>query len=73
LQLQRGAFANPSSYFRKYADLSPTEAVATASDIWNSINLPNLEQNVLPTRSRAKLILRKSENHAISKVLLRKS
>lgn len=73
LQLQRGAFSNPSSYFRKYADLSPAEALATASDIWNTINLPNLEQNVLPTRSRAKLILRKSEDHAISKVLLRKS
>lgn len=73
LQLQRGAFANPSSYFRKYADLSHDEAVATASKIWKSTNLPNLEQNVLPTRSRAKLILRKAEDHAISKVLLRKT
>jgi type I pantothenate kinase len=72
-QLQRGAFVNPSSYFRKYADLSPAEALATASEIWNSINLPNLEQNVLPTRSRAKLILRKSADHAIHKVLLRKN
>lgn len=71
-QLQRGAFVNPSSYFRKYADLSPEQALEKAAEIWHTINLPNLEQNIAPTRSRARLILRKAENHAIESVLLRK-
>ncbi|SJM58359.1 type I pantothenate kinase [Gulosibacter sp. 10] len=72
LRLQKGAFANPSSYFRRYADLSQEEALATARRIWRSINLPNLEQNVLPTRSRARLILRKAPDHSVDRVLLRK-
>lgn len=72
LKLQRGAFANPQSYFHRYASLSEEEARAKAHDIWTRINEPNLLQNVLPTRSRADLVLRKGENHKVSSVLLRK-
>lgn len=72
LSLQKGAFANPSSYFRRYADLSHEEALATARRIWQTTNLPNLEQNILPTRSRARLILRKASDHSVDRVLLRK-
>lgn len=72
LRLQQGAFSNPSSYFRRYADLSREEAIETSKGIWESINLPNLEQNILPTRSRARLILRKASDHTVDRVLLRK-
>lgn len=72
LKLQQGAFANPKSYFHRFADLSRDEAVALASEIWKSINEPNLLQNVLPTRSRADLVLRKGPDHAVNTVLLRK-
>lgn len=72
LSLQKGAFANPSSYFRRYADLSEQDALATAREIWRSINLPNLEENVLRTRSRARLILRKAADHSVERVRLRK-
>jgi type I pantothenate kinase len=72
LKLQRGAFANPKSYFHRYASLTEDQARARASEIWNSINEPNLVQNVRPTRSRAKLVLRKDADHAVSSVLLRK-
>lgn len=72
LRLQQGAFSNPSSYFRRYADLSHDEALATARNIWQEINLPNLEENILPTRSRARLILRKAPDHTVDRVLLRK-
>jgi type I pantothenate kinase len=72
LRLQRGAFADPDSYFHRYADLSEEEAVARARSIWAEINGPNLEQNVLPTRARASLVLRKSADHSVSTVLLRK-
>jgi type I pantothenate kinase len=72
LKLQRGAFANPQSYFHRYASLSEEQARAKARDIWTRINEPNLLQNVLPTRSRADLVLRKGKNHKVSSVLLRK-
>jgi len=72
LKLQRGAFANPQSFFHRYASLSEEEAREKARDIWSRINEPNLVQNVLPTRSRADLVLRKGGDHKVSSVLLRK-
>jgi type I pantothenate kinase len=72
LRLQRSAFADPSSFFHRYAALSETEAVARARSIWNEINGPNLAQNILPTRARASLVLRKGSDHTVSTVLLRK-
>jgi type I pantothenate kinase len=72
LSLQRGAFSNPKSYFHRYASLSEEDAIAQARAIWSSINEPNLLQNVLPTRARASLVLRKGSNHAVTSVLLRK-
>ena len=72
LRLQRGAFANPQSYFHRFASLSEDEARARARSIWGAINEPNLVQNILPTRPRASLVLRKDSSHAVSSVLLRK-
>jgi type I pantothenate kinase len=72
LKLQRGAFANPKSYFHRYSELTEEEARARAATIWTRINEPNLLQNIRPTRSRAKLVLRKDADHAVSSVLLRK-
>ena len=72
LKLQQSAFADPLSYFHRYARLSEAEARARAREIWDTINEPNLIQNILPTRSRATLVLRKETQHAVSSVLLRK-
>lgn len=72
LRLQRGAFSNPRSYFHRYASLSEDEARTRAREIWHTINEPNLVQNILPTRPRATLVLRKGSDHAVSSVLLRK-
>ncbi|WP_166877163.1 type I pantothenate kinase [Salinibacterium sp. ZJ450] len=72
LKLQRGAFTNPKSFFHRFAELTEDEAIVRAKEIWHSINEPNLLQNVLPTRPRASLVLRKSSEHAVSSVLLRK-
>jgi type I pantothenate kinase len=72
LRLRETAFANPASYFRRYADLSADEARETALEIWDTINGPNLEQNILPTRSRATLVLRKDRDHSVRYVRLRK-
>jgi type I pantothenate kinase len=72
LKLQRGAFADPQSYFHRFASLTEEQAMDRARRIWSSINEPNLVENILPTRSRAKLVLRKDSDHAVSTVLLRK-
>jgi type I pantothenate kinase len=72
LRLRETAFRDPSSYFSKYAGLSAEEAVVTATELWESINGPNLAQNVLPTRSRATLVLRKDADHSVRYVRLRK-
>nr|WP_242600185.1 type I pantothenate kinase [Dermacoccus nishinomiyaensis] len=72
LRLRKTAFADPDSYFHRYARLDDDEAVTLATRIWESINLPNLIDNVQPTRGRATAILRKSSNHAVDSVKLRK-
>ncbi|MGC5615723.1 type I pantothenate kinase [Georgenia sp. Z1491] len=72
LKLRSTAFSVPDSYFRRYADLDDEEGAATASHIWETINAPNLEQNILPTRSRAKLVITKDGEHRMHRMLLRK-
>ena len=72
LRLRRTAFADPSSYFHRYAWLSDEQAVATAEGIWREINEVNLVENVLPTRGRATLVLTKGTDHAVSRIRLRK-
>ena len=72
LRLRQTAFRDPASYFHRYATLSEDEARATGLSIWRSINLVNLRENILPTRQRADLILRKGADHAVETVALRK-
>ena len=72
LTLRDTAFHNPKSYFHRYAALSDEEAIATAIAIWERTNLANLQENILPTRPRATLILKKGADHVIETVLLRR-
>ncbi|KQQ51936.1 type I pantothenate kinase [Plantibacter sp. VKM Ac-2880] len=72
MALKRGAFSNPNSFFNVFAELSDEEAADQARGFWRSINEPNLVDNIRPTRSRAKLVLRKDSDHTVSSVLLRK-
>jgi type I pantothenate kinase len=72
LTLRDTAFTDPRSYFHRYALLSDDEAVATATAIWERTNLANLEDNILPTRPRATLILKKGPNHQVQSVALRR-
>ena len=72
MDLRSGAFQDPGAYFHRYADLSDDAARTTAGGIWDSINGPNLLQNVLPTRGRARLVLTKNQQHEVTRVLLRK-
>src|ERR1700746_406292 len=72
LALRDTAFADPKSYFHRYALLSDDEAIATAVAIWERTNLANLEDNILPTRPRATAILKKGADHVVETVALRR-
>jgi type I pantothenate kinase len=70
--LRESAFTDPESYFHRYAEMPLDKALERATEIWETINLPNLTENILPTRSRATLVLKKGDNHRVESVLLRK-
>ena len=70
--LRSTAFSDPRSYFHQYASLEDDEADATAGRLWDTINGPNLRENILPTRSRADLIMRKGPDHLVDHVRLRR-
>jgi len=72
LQLRETAFRDPASYFRRYAELDHADAIAHAENIWATINGPNLEANILPTRGRASLVLTKGPRHDVTRIRLRK-
>ncbi|MBD1557470.1 type I pantothenate kinase [Vibrio sp. S9_S30] len=72
MKFRQGAFTQPGSYFGHYTKLTQSEALEKAKSIWQTINGKNLQQNILPTRERAQLILQKGQNHMVEKVLLRK-
>ncbi|MER6915548.1 type I pantothenate kinase [Streptomyces sp. NPDC000594] len=71
-KLRATAFQDPSSYFRKYTQVSEEEALEYARTMWRTINKPNLLENVAPTRGRATLVLRKGADHKVRRLSLRK-
>ena len=72
MRLRETAFRNPDSFFHRYSQLSEDAARAIAEGLWHNINLKNLRENILPTRPRADLILKKGADHLVEEVALRK-
>ena len=72
LRLREEALGDDTAYFHRFADLSVEEATDFAMRVWDQIDHPNLKQNIEPTRDRARLILEKGEDHAVTRVRLRK-
>ncbi len=70
--LQRSSFQDPTSYFYKYHSLRPEDVTEEAKNIWENINLPNLKENILPTRERARLVLRKGPRHTVEEIWFRR-
>jgi type I pantothenate kinase len=71
-RLRETAFRDPASYFHRFASLGDAEAEHIADELWTTINLVNLRDNILPTRPRADLILGKDADHRITDVALRR-
>lgn len=72
LKLRHTAFREPGAHFAKFANFSDDAARDSAREIWQSINLPNLIENILPTRVRASLVLFKGPDHLVERVRMRK-
>jgi type I pantothenate kinase len=72
MRLRKTAFRDPAAFFHRYAKMTDQEARERALSIWQSINLRNLEENILPTRQRANIILSKAADHRIETVKLRR-
>ncbi|MCP4935038.1 MAG: type I pantothenate kinase [bacterium] len=70
--LRQTAFQDPANYFYRYSKLDNKDAMQKASDLWQTINLVNLRENIECTRQRADLILHKARDHATEQILLRK-
>lgn len=70
--LRATSFQNPASYFHRYANMGKEESIAMATNIWNTINRPNLHENIIPTRYRADLILEKGSHHFVKQIKVRK-
>jgi type I pantothenate kinase len=70
--LRETAFQDTESYFHRYANLTDSQAMAIAHGLWAEINAVNLRENILPTKDRAQLVLRKGADHAVQWVKLRK-
>lgn len=73
LRLQPTAFRNPASYFHHYRDLPPSDAREVAERLWREHHRANLRENILPTRTRADIVLRKRSDHSIGEVWLRET
>ncbi|PUZ27250.1 pantothenate kinase [Chitinophaga costaii] len=71
-RLRHTAFQNEASFFHRYANLNDEETIQMAIKIWNTINKPNLVENIRPTRYRSSLILEKGKDHFVQSVQLRK-
>ena len=72
LLLQRTAFQKPISYFQRFKDLTVEQATDLAGTVWRQINLPNLLENIRPTRDRADLVVRLEGSHRIESLWLRR-
>ncbi len=70
--LRETVFRNPESFFQNYAHLTDEEGIEMARSIWREINGKNLVENIEPTKSRASLIVKKSANHRVDHVHLRR-
>ncbi|WP_367333452.1 type I pantothenate kinase [Limosilactobacillus sp.] len=70
--LLKTAFTDPSNYYYPYSKGSRDDAFKMAKNVWKSVDLPNLKDFILPTKTRANLILHKTHGHVVDRLYLRR-
>jgi type I pantothenate kinase len=67
MRFWHAAGTDPASFYRRFRSMSETEAREFArTDVWQAINLPNLENHILPLREHADIIVSKNARHELS-------
>ena len=65
LRFWHAAEHDPTSFYAQFRHMSEPELIEFAKSVWAAINLPNLENHILPLRAHADLVVKKDANHAI--------
>ena len=65
MTLWHAAADDPASFYVRFRHMSEPEAEAFAMQVWRDINLPNLEQHILPLREHADIVLKKDARHSV--------
>ena len=71
LSLRLAALNNKEDFFNRFSSIDIDQAKEIANSIWEKINLINLNENILPTKYNANLILKKNINHKTNEIWLR--
>lgn len=71
LTLTAAAAQDPKSFYQRFVPLSDQQRLEVVDYVWNQINGKNLNENILPTRARADLVLHKGMDHQITHFELR--
>ena len=66
LRFWHAAEHDPSSFYAQFRHMTEPELVTFAKSVWAGINLPNLENHILPLRANADLVVKKDADHAIT-------
>ena len=57
---------NTKSFFSQFKTLNMEERKKLASEIWKSVNKPNLDKYIYPSKKYADLIIKKGNDHLVS-------
>jgi type I pantothenate kinase len=59
----------PSEFLKSFAHLNDEEFQQMLEYVWVNINLPNIQENISPTKESADYIVKKASDHSIESVL----
>ncbi|MDC9701187.1 MAG: type I pantothenate kinase [Alphaproteobacteria bacterium] len=73
MRLRAESSRDATSFFQRYSDLDDEAVVGIAEKIWEEVNLLNLHENILSSRTQADVVLEKGFYHQITQLYLRQS
>lgn len=67
MRFWHAAADDPTSFYQRFRGMSETQAREFArTEVWQKINLPNLENHILPLRDHADIVVTKDAGHRLS-------
>ena len=71
MDLWRKGRTDSQSFYARFSGMTPEQAEAFGRQVWREVNLPNVSRHVAPLREAADIVVGKSSDHGISRVLER--